>query len=375
MILCTGRSIDTYKMPNKPIELGYKFHCLAKWGYIVDFLPTLSKSGLHPIPSISELSDTGSAVYHLATTLHQLDRQRARNPYVDNFYTTFPLFKKLKDIGIGAVGTACTSSKDFPECLKITKEVWSKLEYHSNGGVVKDRIGFLLWVDNKPVTMMTSIHTLRNRASEVYKKRTAPRRFNPQAATLYFQNSPVQVKEIPPVINDSNYNKLGVDIADQYRYYYDTHLTTYRIWFPMFFWALEISLINSYLIFKDSGSNREAVSHKDFRLRTAWKYISSGGVGESSGSCSPNANRPTLQHHAQHVNAELPAKRGELAAHLAVSLETRSDCYLCCWRKKSGLAANSEGSDLPRSWWKCNYCDVPLCQLHERNCFLDFHSI
>lgn len=221
---------------------------------------------------------------------------------------------------------------------------------------------------------MTSIHTLRNRVSKVYKKRRAPRRSNPQAATLYFQNSPVQVKEIPAVINDYNYNKGGVDIADQYRYYYDTHLTTYCIWFPMFFWALETSLINSYLIFKDSGSDREAVSHKDFRLRTAWEYISSGGVAKSSGSYSPIANPPNPQHR-QHVNAELPAKRQELAAHLPVPLETRSDCYHCRWRKRSGLAADSGGRDLPRSWWKCNYCDVPLCQLRERNCSLDFHSI
>ena len=225
---------------------------------------------------------------------------------------------------------------------------------------------------------MTSIHTLRNRASKVYKKRRAPRRSNPQAATQHFQNSPVQVKEIPAVINDYNYNKGGVDIADQYRYYYDTHLPTYRTWFLMFFWALETSLINSYLIYKDTRSDREAVSHKDFRLQTAWEYISSAtggmiGVAESSSSCSPNGNQPNLQPH-QHVNAELPAKRHELAAHLPVSLETRSDCYLCRWRKKTGLAPHSGGCDLPKSWWKCNYCNVPLCQLRERNCFLDFQD-
>jgi len=162
-------------MPNKPIELGYKFHCLANRGYIVDFLPTSSKFGLDPIPSIPEPSDTGTAVYHLASTLQQLDRQRAWSLYVDKFYTSFPLFKKLREIGIGAVGAARTSSKDFPQSLKIPKEVSSKLEYHSKGGVVKDGIGFLLWMDNKPVTMMTSIHTLRNRALEVYTNRRAPR--------------------------------------------------------------------------------------------------------------------------------------------------------------------------------------------------------
>jgi hypothetical protein len=34
MIRCTGRSQDTYKMPSKPIEHGFRFHCLAEHGYI-----------------------------------------------------------------------------------------------------------------------------------------------------------------------------------------------------------------------------------------------------------------------------------------------------------------------------------------------------
>jgi hypothetical protein len=40
MIRATGRSPDTYKMPSKPIEQGFKFHCLADDGYIWNFHPT-----------------------------------------------------------------------------------------------------------------------------------------------------------------------------------------------------------------------------------------------------------------------------------------------------------------------------------------------
>lgn len=47
MIRCTGRSLDTYKMPNKPIERGFKFHCLADHGYIWDFLPTSNQAGCY----------------------------------------------------------------------------------------------------------------------------------------------------------------------------------------------------------------------------------------------------------------------------------------------------------------------------------------
>ncbi|RPB04713.1 hypothetical protein L873DRAFT_1786167 [Choiromyces venosus 120613-1] len=34
MIRCIGHSQDTYKMPNKPIKLGFKFHCLVNHVYI-----------------------------------------------------------------------------------------------------------------------------------------------------------------------------------------------------------------------------------------------------------------------------------------------------------------------------------------------------
>jgi len=52
MIRCTGRSADTVKMPNKPIELGFKFHCLANRDYIIDFIPTSNTSKLDPVPSV-----------------------------------------------------------------------------------------------------------------------------------------------------------------------------------------------------------------------------------------------------------------------------------------------------------------------------------
>lgn len=37
MMRFLGRSIDTCKMPGKPIEIGYKFRCLTDHGYVWDF--------------------------------------------------------------------------------------------------------------------------------------------------------------------------------------------------------------------------------------------------------------------------------------------------------------------------------------------------
>ena len=82
MIRCTGRSQDTYKMPSKSIEQGFKFHCLADHGYVWDFLPTSNQAGPNPVPSIEGITPTGEIVYHL---LGQLPQPMYWVAYLDNF--------------------------------------------------------------------------------------------------------------------------------------------------------------------------------------------------------------------------------------------------------------------------------------------------
>ena len=73
-------------MPSKPIDEGFKFHCIADHGYIYDFLPTSNQAGPDPVPHIEGLTATASIVYHLA---QQLPRRPTRHwvIYLDNYYT------------------------------------------------------------------------------------------------------------------------------------------------------------------------------------------------------------------------------------------------------------------------------------------------
>jgi len=48
MMSATRWSPDTYKMPRKPIEKAFKFHCLADHGYICDFHPISNQAGFDP---------------------------------------------------------------------------------------------------------------------------------------------------------------------------------------------------------------------------------------------------------------------------------------------------------------------------------------
>jgi len=122
MIQCTGCSQDTYKIPSKPIELGFKFHCLADHGYIWDFHPTSNQTRPDPVPVIQNLTATRGIVIFLAS---QLPKRRTWHIYLDNFYTSpgLPLLALLRDrLGILACGTARPNSKDFPKELAISKK-------------------------------------------------------------------------------------------------------------------------------------------------------------------------------------------------------------------------------------------------------------
>jgi hypothetical protein len=56
------------------------------------------------------------------------------------------------------------------------------------------------------------------------------------------------IVDIPTVINDYNTHKGGVDIADQYRESYFTQQTARRNWLPLFYWLVDITSVNSFLV-------------------------------------------------------------------------------------------------------------------------------
>ena len=128
MMRAIGWSPDTYKMPSKPIEQGFKFHCLADHGYIWDFHLTSNQAGPDRVPAVNGLTPTGEVVYYLS----KLPLSRYWVVCLDNFYTSLPLLGRIRhDFKIGACGTARPNFVGFPVELKIPKQDVNKHKYHS----------------------------------------------------------------------------------------------------------------------------------------------------------------------------------------------------------------------------------------------------
>lgn len=395
IIRCTGRSQDTYKTPFKPIPQGLKFHCAADHGYVFDFHPTSNKSGPDPFSSatIDEgMNDTSSIVLEMTS---RLSKDLSFNLYLDNYYTSFPLLVALRKRGIGACGTARTTSKNFPSQLLIPKNAATKMDYHYRAGIINDGVATMLWIDNAPVSMMTSIHQLKGRKSEVLKLRRKPGPKSSNAAgvkraQVFSEQEWSAMLNIPACIDDYNHHMGGVDIADQYRVYYDTQLVSVRTWFPIFYWCTDTALINSFIIFSDLGVSL-GLEHKVFRMQVAWGLIlqstyKGSGAGASVGAgvrgkkrkLSEMDNRgsdtgPTkTPYFTKTTGFKLPvAHQGGM--HLPQHLEGKRHCVFCRW--KYTQEDGSEYIQPPQTIWKCSTCGHALCLNNKRNCFFMYHTL
>ena len=249
-------------MKGKPTPEGFKILALCDYGYTWTFLPSSRINANKEVKKAEGINGTGCSVLHLVEQLPF--KQQAFNIYMDNYFSSIPLFQYLQAKGIGACGTCRTNSARFPKVLKVGKD--ARFDWDTRSGVVVDGVLAILWIDNGAVTMLSTIHELIGDDWEVKRNRRRPRETHINATNVratWGKDSRKQLM-IPKVIDDYNHHMGGVDIADQRRGYYSTQLTTHRNWMPLFFWILDTVIINSYLLCKAAGLE---MAHNSFRLQ------------------------------------------------------------------------------------------------------------
>jgi hypothetical protein len=108
-------------MPNKPITQGYKIYGMADHSYLYNFIWSSKEKGLQEILLLPGLTKTGSLVKNLVLSLPR----RSLTIYIDNYFTSIPLFSELRACEFGAVGTT-RPHKEFPSGLSQIKERYAK---------------------------------------------------------------------------------------------------------------------------------------------------------------------------------------------------------------------------------------------------------
>jgi hypothetical protein len=332
-------------MPNKPITQGYKIYGIADHGYLYNFLWSSREKGLQDILLRPGLTKTGRLAI-----------------YMDNYFTSVPLFTELRACNFGAVGTT-RPHKEFPdELTKIKTQYTTKLEWNTLLATVVQDVLCLAWQDNNIVLALSNIHTVDRTEDfrEKVRRRPAKTSTNGRIVRHIFANESTKSLSIPCFIDDYNQYMGGVDLANQFREEYETHRSTLRTWWPLFYWLIDVACINAYRLYQLTVKGKP-LTHLQFRIELYCKLL-----GYSTKS------------KLQSFWVELGGKRvcNPDFQHLHYwEKRSKSTCVWCLYKlrcqKVLGKAVDTKAR-AKRSYGGCVFCNINLCK--EGDCWTRFHS-
>ena len=168
MVKSRHRSGIRQYIRDKPTKWGIKLWVLADSsnGYTVDFNIYIGRAAGR------EVSANGLG-YDVVMRLIAPYYNKGYHLFVDNFYSSLTLFRDLFDNGVLATGTILPSRRSFPAALKNTKE-WAKGKELGCMRWVRDPPCLVLqWVDNKVVSMITTVGNANDHVQVSRKQRNA----------------------------------------------------------------------------------------------------------------------------------------------------------------------------------------------------------
>lgn len=83
------------------------------------------------------------------------------NVYMNNFFSSIPLFGHLRGMSIGACGTVKAVPAQYPNDMRFRGDKSVKHEWNT---IVKKAVGNVLvffWMDNGPVQLLSTVHDVK----------------------------------------------------------------------------------------------------------------------------------------------------------------------------------------------------------------------
>ncbi|XP_040203738.1 piggyBac transposable element-derived protein 4-like [Rana temporaria] len=164
----TGRLGIKQYIPSKRARYGLKLNklCESSSGYVNAFRVYEGKdSQIQPPECPSYMGISGKIVWELAFPLFQ----KGYHIYVDNYYTSLPLFRHLFLNKTLACGTSRKNRKGFPQSLVTTC-----LQKGESVSLRNEEVLALKWRDKKDVYMMLTIHN--DTSVEIHRRRRTIRK-------------------------------------------------------------------------------------------------------------------------------------------------------------------------------------------------------
>lgn len=217
----------------------------------------------------------------------------------------------------------------------------------------RDGILALKWKDTKVVSLLSS-------ASGV----------EPKTTVLRYDKVSKSPKEVicPNLIKEYNKNMGGIDKSDMLGHLYSSPMRSRRWYLPIFGYILDVSISNAWILYKRECclTGEKNSSLKDFRIELSSSLLRSSEpmprvfrVMRSSPSSTPPV--ATRGKRVAPPPESLRFNAGE--GHLPLFTGQRRACQ-----------HYSSQSNIHRSRWMCDTCNVALCLTDKSNCFRNFHQ-
>ena len=222
-----GRIHFKQYIPNKRARYGLKIFCLCETsGYTYRFCVYTGKG------TISNKNRSFSLTEAVVVDLVSPLLNKGYHIYVDNFYTSLPLFRYLHDHGTLACGTIRSNRRGFPPQLKE-----QHLELGETAAFRSSELLAIKYRDKKDVYMLSTIHDESTKAV-MRRSRQRPR------------------VQKPVAICDYNKYMGGVDRSDQFIEPYKLARKCMK-WYKKLAWHLiQLAILNSFLLYQKSGGKR-----------------------------------------------------------------------------------------------------------------------
>lgn len=232
MVLWRGRLKFRQFIKNKKYKYGIKLYMLTEPDGTILCFRVYTGSG------DAEVAGKGHA-YKVVMKLMDGKLQSGHTLYMDNFYNSYELAKKLLDLNTYCTGTLRKSLKSNPKEV-VTK----KLAKGENMSMYRDNVHVGMWKDKRPVLYLTT--ECENKMIPVANKRG-------------------QVTMKPTAIAQYNKFMSGIDRQDQMMAYYPCERKTLRWYKKLFVHTIQLMLVNS-LKFYNRYSGAKTMTLFDFRL-------------------------------------------------------------------------------------------------------------
>lgn len=330
MVATKAKTGMTQYMKNKPIKWGVKLFVLAEssTGYTLRFSIYTGKS--------ATASGHGLSYDVVMSLVRPCCLGTGYHIYMDNFYTSPKLLLDLAGMKFGACGTYREGRKGCPRGREnaLTK----KSERGSVRWIREGQLVFVKWMDTREVSVCSTIHP-------AFSGDTVKRWMKDADGRWTTRHIPC-----PTSVMAYNKNMGGVDLSDQLIQYYSAHRKTSKWYKTMLLHFLDIASTNAYILHRELSRTKtqQPMMHKDFMVELVCQLC---GVDVAGIPRNRKANHVPVPITTV-TDASQKASKGRLK------------CQRC-------FHAENKRRDTP---WKCQACDVALCVVVDRNCFLMWHK-